>query len=102
MGVRRLRRARRDPAFRPTPSWTREYADAPVDEPGNDDLGALSSWYVWAALGLFPVTPGAANLALASPLFHTVTITSRTVGASSSSPPGAAAAPLHPHTTVSA
>ena len=34
-----------------------EYADAPVDEPGNDDLGALSSWYVWAALGLFPVTP---------------------------------------------
>ncbi len=52
-----------------------EYADAPVDEPGNDDLGALSSWYVWAALGLFPVTPGAANLALASPLFRTVTIT---------------------------
>ena len=52
-----------------------EYADAPVDEPGNDDLGALSSWYVWAALGLFPVTPGAGNLALASPLFPTVTIT---------------------------
>ena len=46
-----------------------EYADAPVDEPGNDDLGALASWYVWAALGLFPVTPGEANLALASPLF---------------------------------
>jgi predicted alpha-1,2-mannosidase len=46
-----------------------EYADAPVDEPGNDDLGAISSWYVWAALGLFPVTPGAADLALASPLF---------------------------------
>ena len=52
-----------------------EYADAPVDEPGNDDLGALSSWYVWAALGLFPVTPGTGNLALASPLFPTVTIT---------------------------
>ena len=52
-----------------------EYADAPVDEPGNDDLGALSSWYVWAAIGLFPVTPGEANLALASPLFPSVTIT---------------------------
>ncbi len=52
-----------------------EYADAPVDEPGNDDLGALSSWYVWAAIGLFPVTPGAADLALASPLFPSVTIT---------------------------
>ena len=52
-----------------------EYADAPVDEPGNDDLGALASWYVWAALGLFPVTPGEADLALASPLFPSATIT---------------------------
>jgi predicted alpha-1,2-mannosidase len=52
-----------------------QYADAPVDEPGNDDLGAISSWYVWAALGLFPVTPGTANLALSSPLFPSVTIT---------------------------
>ena len=51
-----------------------EYADSPVDEPGNDDLGALSSWYVWGALGLFPVTPGEADLALASPLFPTVVI----------------------------
>jgi predicted alpha-1,2-mannosidase len=51
-----------------------EYADAAVDEPGNDDLGAISSWYVWAALGLFPVTPGAADLALASPLFPTASI----------------------------
>jgi predicted alpha-1,2-mannosidase len=54
---------------------TTEYADAPVDEPGNDDLGAMSSWYVWAALGMFPVTPGAANLSLASPLFPSVRIT---------------------------
>jgi len=46
-----------------------EYHDAPVNEPGNDDLGALSSWYVWAALGLYPVTPGTADLALAAPLF---------------------------------
>jgi predicted alpha-1,2-mannosidase len=51
-----------------------EYADAPVDEPGNDDLGALSSWYVWGAMGLFPITPGTATLALASPLFPSVRI----------------------------
>jgi hypothetical protein len=51
-----------------------QYADAPVDEPGNDDLGAISSWYVWAALGLFPVTPGAADFALASPLFSAASI----------------------------
>jgi predicted alpha-1,2-mannosidase len=37
--------------------------------PGNDDLGATSAWFVWAALGLFPVTPGADTLALHGPLF---------------------------------
>jgi putative alpha-1,2-mannosidase len=51
------------------------YANAPVNEPGNDDLGAISSWYVWAAIGLYPVTPGTANLALGSPLFPAVVLT---------------------------
>jgi hypothetical protein len=51
------------------------YSDGPADEPGNDDLGAISSWYVWAALGLFPVTPGTADLALASPLFPEIVLT---------------------------
>jgi predicted alpha-1,2-mannosidase len=51
------------------------YSDHPDDEPGNDDLGAMSSWYVWAAVGLFPVTPGAADLAMASPLFPEIVIT---------------------------
>jgi hypothetical protein len=50
------------------------YHDAPVNEPGNDDLGAMSSWYVWAAIGLYPVTPGTANLAIASPLFPETSI----------------------------
>ncbi len=51
------------------------YSDRPADEPGNDDLGAMSSWYVWAAVGLFPVTPGSADLALASPLFPETVLT---------------------------
>jgi hypothetical protein len=51
------------------------YSDHPADEPGNDDLGAISSWYVWAAIGLFPVTPGTADLALASPLFPRTVVT---------------------------
>lgn len=38
--------------------------------PGNDDLGTLSSWYVLSALGVYPLTPGVGNLALASPLFR--------------------------------
>ena len=29
--------------------------------PGNDDSGALSAWYAWNAVGLFPV-PGQGNL----------------------------------------
>jgi len=53
---------------------TSQYHDAPVDEPGNDDLGAISSWYVWASIGLYPVTPGTGNLELASPLFSEVSI----------------------------
>jgi predicted alpha-1,2-mannosidase len=36
---------------------------------GNDDLGAMSAWYVWSALGMFPETPGTAALALGSPMF---------------------------------
>ncbi|HLL65176.1 MAG TPA: GH92 family glycosyl hydrolase [Micromonosporaceae bacterium] len=36
---------------------------------GNNDLGAMSSWYIWAALGLYPQVPGRAELVLGSPLF---------------------------------
>ena len=42
--------------------------------PGNDDLGATSAWYVWAALGLYPVTPGADTLAVHGALFPNVLI----------------------------
>jgi predicted alpha-1,2-mannosidase len=38
--------------------------------PGNDDLGGLSGWYVWSALGLGPVTPGAPFYVLGSPVFE--------------------------------
>ncbi|HEY0181062.1 MAG TPA: glycoside hydrolase domain-containing protein, partial [Dokdonella sp.] len=37
--------------------------------PGNDDLGEMSSWYVWSALGLYPLLPGRAELVLGSPAF---------------------------------
>ena len=48
---------------------TELYHPTPGGEPGNDDVGALSSWYVWAALGLYPQTPGVPTLVLGSPLF---------------------------------
>ncbi|MEV7324113.1 GH92 family glycosyl hydrolase [Streptomyces sp. NPDC093970] len=42
--------------------------------PGNDDLGAMSSWYVFSALGMYPQVPSHAELVLASPLFERVEI----------------------------
>jgi predicted alpha-1,2-mannosidase len=51
---------------------TTVYSNTPGGEPGNDDLGALSSWYVWSAIGLYPTTPGTDTLAVSSPLFSTV------------------------------
>jgi len=47
----------------------RFYTDTPAGEPGNDDLGAMSSWAVWSMLGLYPETPGTATLVTTSPVF---------------------------------
>jgi predicted alpha-1,2-mannosidase len=41
---------------------------------GNDDLGEMSAWYVWSALGMYPMTPGTSTLALGSPLFSTAAV----------------------------
>jgi predicted alpha-1,2-mannosidase len=46
----------------------------PYGLPGNDDLGAMSSWYVWAAMGMYPGIPGRAELLLASPIFPRIVI----------------------------
>jgi predicted alpha-1,2-mannosidase len=42
---------------------------APGGYPGNDDLGAMSAWYVLGALGLYPAIPGTDVLAIGGPLF---------------------------------
>jgi predicted alpha-1,2-mannosidase len=48
---------------------TQLYGPDPTGYPGNDDLGTLSSWYVFGALGIYPEIPGTGVLALSSPLF---------------------------------
>ncbi len=53
---------------------TELYRAAPDGQVGNDDLGTLSSWAVWAMLGMYPVAPGRAELVLASPAFERATI----------------------------
>lgn len=51
------------------------YFNAPVGSFGNDDLGAMSSWYVWSELGMYPETPGTDTLVLGSPVFPTAKVT---------------------------
>ncbi|MFF5235499.1 GH92 family glycosyl hydrolase [Dactylosporangium sp. NPDC000521] len=50
------------------------WAPTPSGIPGQDDLGAMSAWYVWSAMGLHPLTPGRAELLLSAPLFPGVTV----------------------------
>jgi predicted alpha-1,2-mannosidase len=45
------------------------FSPTPDGEPGNDDLGATSSWAVFASLGLYPEIPGIGGLTINSPVF---------------------------------
>ena len=50
-----------------------EYATGRGGLPGNDDSGAMSSWYVWGAVGLYP-NAGQSFYYIGSPLFERSTI----------------------------
>lgn len=41
---------------------------------GNDDAGQMSAWYIFSALGFYPVAPGSNDYALGSPLVKTAQI----------------------------
>lgn len=41
---------------------------------GDEDGGGLSSWYVFSAMGFYPVTPGKAEYVLGSPIFEEIKI----------------------------
>jgi predicted alpha-1,2-mannosidase len=41
---------------------------------GDEDNGQTSAWYVFSALGFYPVTPGSGEYVLGSPLFDKVTL----------------------------
>ncbi|MDP4211768.1 MAG: GH92 family glycosyl hydrolase [Bacteroidota bacterium] len=62
-----------------TQQWARSITEGSYSAdaggiPGNDDLGALSSWFVFSAMGFYPVTPGTAQYQIGSPLFEKTTI----------------------------
>lgn len=50
------------------------YGTGPAGLPGNDDLGTMSAWYVWGALGIYPQTPSRGEMLLSSPTFPRVWI----------------------------
>jgi plastocyanin len=56
--------------------WALEtlYGDGPDGLPGNDDCGTMSSWYLFTALGFYPV-PGYDKYYVGSPLFPAAEIT---------------------------
>jgi predicted alpha-1,2-mannosidase len=53
---------------------TELFTDTPGGIPGNDDLGATSSWVVFAAAGLYPSVPGVGGFSLNSPLFPEINV----------------------------
>lgn len=62
-----------------TQKWVRHIADTEyLDEPGglsgNDDAGQMSAWYVFSALGFYPVCPSKTEYALGSPMFSKVVL----------------------------
>jgi predicted alpha-1,2-mannosidase len=51
-----------------------QYDNTPDGLDGNDDCGQISAWYVWSALGLYPVNPAGGIYVIGSPLVEKATI----------------------------
>ena len=59
--------------------WIREVMDRLYDASpngycGDEDNGQTSAWYVFSALGFYPVCPGSGQYALGTPLFREATV----------------------------
>lgn len=62
-----------------TQYWAREvmdklYSPTPDGYCGDEDNGQTSAWYVFSALGMYPVCPGTDEYIIGSPLFNKVTL----------------------------
>jgi putative alpha-1,2-mannosidase len=62
-----------------TQKWIRDiminrFSATPGGLPGNDDLGSMSSAYIFNAMGLFPISPGNPRYAIGAPLFQSLTL----------------------------
>jgi predicted alpha-1,2-mannosidase len=50
------------------------YSDRPDGLSGNEDCGQMSAWYVFSALGFYPVVPGSDQYVIGTPLFEKAVI----------------------------
>lgn len=50
------------------------YRNDPDGLCGNEDCGQMSAWYVFSALGFYPVLPGSGEYAIGTPMFPKMTI----------------------------
>ena len=53
---------------------TQLYHNSPDGLCGNEDCGQMSAWYVFSAIGFYPLCPGSGQYIVGSPLFKKVTI----------------------------
>jgi predicted alpha-1,2-mannosidase len=51
-----------------------QYDNTPAGLCGNDDCGQISAWYVWSAIGLYPVNPADGVYVIGSPLVQKAVI----------------------------
>jgi predicted alpha-1,2-mannosidase len=50
------------------------YANSPNGVLGNEDCGQMSAWYIFTALGFYPVNPASAQYMIGSPMFTRATL----------------------------
>ena len=48
------------------------YSNRPDGITGNEDCGQMSAWYLFAAMGFYPVNPSSGVYMIGSPLFHRI------------------------------
>lgn len=51
-----------------------EYAGQPVGLDGDDDCGQMSAWYLFTALGIYPVNPASGDYMIGSPMFRRMSL----------------------------
>ncbi len=52
-----------------------QYKPTPDGLGGNDDCGQMSAWYIFSALGFYPVAPGSNEYAIGSPIINSAELT---------------------------